>query len=287
MVAAVLGGGLLPAARYGWERLFARQLGDWAQGTRATVVGAVVLIPTVWVVTLPILRLTNRRMPAKPQANRNKLVIYVAQFGNDEASEAARTRVIDSIRKELNPNAVEVLRAEVLLNLTEGASFDEAADHTSAEAHRLLSRNQGDLLIWGRVHTIGEGAVIELRFVSAVRDGREGGRIGFTGTLRLEPGFGAEVGAAAAAIAATLAVPTVENSGKYLAETLLPIATRLAHLIAPLPASMRGDDRAAMLLSYALVESTLGEQLDESKRLEEAVAAYRGALKEYTRERAP
>src|SRR5450759_2989159 len=103
----------------------------------------------------------------------------------------------------------------------------------------------------------------------------------------LEPGFGPEIGAAIAAVAAALALPTVQDTGKYLGQTLLPIANRLVHLITPIPESMRRDDRATMLFSYALIESTLGEQLGESKRLGKAVAAYREVLKEYTRERVP
>jgi hypothetical protein len=140
-MATAIGSCLLPAVRIGWEHLFGTQLGDWAQGTLANLAGAVVLIPTVWVVTLPVKRLITLRIRTTPRPKGNRLAIYVAQFGNDEVSKTARSSVIDSIRKELGPSSAEVLPAGIVLTLAEGVSTDEAADRATARARRLLKKS--------------------------------------------------------------------------------------------------------------------------------------------------
>ncbi|HEV3276105.1 MAG TPA: hypothetical protein VG860_04765 [Terriglobia bacterium] len=195
---------------------------------------------------------------------------------------------MDSIRAELGPECVEVLPAGIQLSLTEGVSLDEAALDASRKARALLAKNHGDLLIWGRVHKLPEQkAVIDLRFVSAAQPGLEGQRFGFTDKLTLEAGFGPEMGAALAAVAAVLAAPAVSDAGRYIAGTLKPVADRLAPLAHDPPPSMRPDDRGSLLASYGLAQYVIGEQSGDASRLQEAVVAYREALKEYTRERVP
>jgi hypothetical protein len=50
---------------------------------------------------------------------------------------------------------------------------------------------------------------------------------------------------------------------------------------------MRAGDRVLLLHSYGLIQYVIGEQSGQALPLEEAVAAYREALKETTRERVP
>ena len=50
---------------------------------------------------------------------------------------------------------------------------------------------------------------------------------------------------------------------------------------------MRWEDRGRLLFSYGLIQYAIGEQSGDAAALEQAVAAFREALKEYTRERAP
>ena len=50
---------------------------------------------------------------------------------------------------------------------------------------------------------------------------------------------------------------------------------------------MRAGDRVLLLHSYGLIQYVIGEQSGQAPPLEEAVAAYREALKETTRERVP
>ena len=288
LIATALGTGLQPAVKLGWERLFPQHpLRDWAQEPLANLAGVIVLALAFWLLIWPVKRVMTRRMRATALAKGDRISIYVARFGDDDESRAARESVIASIRTELGPKQVEVLPAGVQLALTDGVSYEDAANEATSQARSLLKKKHGDLLIWGKLHTIAGNTVIELRFVSAAQDGSEGQRFGFTDKLTLEAGFGPEMGAALAAVAGTLALPAVQDRGMYAARILLPVANRLALLARALPPFMRPDDRAKLLHSHGLIQSVIGEQSCESSRLEEAVAAFREALKELTRDRVP
>ena len=288
LIATAIGGGLLPAVDYAWKHGFHSAPPEWARGALPSLGAAAVLIPAVWLSTRFLRRVATRRQRKTARAKGDRLSIYVARLGEDETSETARASVMDSIRAELGPERVEVLPAGIQLSLTEGVSLDEAALDASRKARALLAKNHGDLLIWGRVHKLPEQkAVIDLRFVSAAQPGLEGQRFGFTDKLTLEAGFGPEMGAALAAVAAVLAAPAASDAGRYIAGTLKPVADRLAPLAHDPPPSMRPDDRGSLLASYGLAQYVTGEQSGDASRLEEAVVAYREALKEYTRERVP
>ncbi|MEX2264131.1 MAG: tetratricopeptide repeat protein, partial [Bryobacteraceae bacterium] len=286
LISAALGAGLAPVVVAGWKRFRPDDPPEWLQGTVAPIVGAVVLFAS-WFVMRLISRAATRRRRATARAKGDRLSVYVARFGEDKESETTRKNVIDSIVRELGKERVEVLPAGIDLRLTEGVSSDVAAHDAAHKARSLLKKKGGDLLIWGQLLSMEGRAVVELRFVSANHDGSEGQRFGFTSKLMLETDFGPEMGAALAAVSSALAAPVFRDAGKYLARTLVPVAERLAPLIRNIPTSMREDDRARLLFSYGLIQTVIGEQSGESARLEEAVAAFREMLREWTRERVP
>jgi hypothetical protein len=157
----------------------------------------------------------------------------------DELSATVRHRVIASIRADLGQERVEVLPAGIRLRLTEGVSDDIAADDARRKARALLKKKHGDLLIWGSVVAMpGMKPHIDLRFVSAESDRSRSEPFGFTNKFMLEPDFGPEMGAALVAVASALAVLAVREAGKYLVETLVPVANRLAPLTRNIPASI-------------------------------------------------
>ena len=59
-----------------------------------------------------VARWRERRRHATAQAKGDRISIYVAPFGDDEASRTARDSVIASIRSELPKQSVEVLPRE-------------------------------------------------------------------------------------------------------------------------------------------------------------------------------
>jgi tetratricopeptide (TPR) repeat protein len=270
--------------KLGWTGLLHKDLPSWLQGALPSFAGAAILGAGAWLLSRPL----SRRLGKTPPIKGDRLSIYVAHFGDDQLSSDARDRVIASIRAELGPERVEVLPAGILLRPTEGVSDDASADDARKKARALLKKKHGDLLIWGKFYNWPEKeAQIDLRFVSAESDRSRDEPFGFTPKLMLEADFGPEMGAAVAAVASTLAVPAVRDAGKYLVQTLVPVANRLARLARNLPQSMRPDDRAWLLHSYGLIQYVIGEQSGQVQPLEESVAAYREALKERTRERVP
>jgi tetratricopeptide (TPR) repeat protein len=288
LIAAALGSSLFVPVKLGSARLFHLQLSDSVQVSIANGVAALILIPTMWLLTIPVRRFAARRTRATPKPKGDRFSIYVASFGEDELSEQVRDRVMDSILSELGQERVQVLPSGVALTLTQGVSRDEAAHDAGIKARVLLKENGGDLLIWGQIYAIpGEKTKVHLRFVSATQDGSVGKDFGFTGNLTLDPDFGPEMGEALVVVVSALAIPAVEDRGKYVAQVLVPVANRLAPLAHNMPASIRTDNRMLFFSSYGLIQSAIGEQSGESTRLEEAVAAYRAALREATRESSP
>jgi tetratricopeptide (TPR) repeat protein len=81
--------------------------------------------------------------------------------------------------------------------------------------------------------------------------------------------------------------PATEESGGYLVETLRPVTGRLERLIRSPPSGLSTGQLADIQFALGLALSTIGEQAGNNKALTEAVAAYREALKEQTRERVP
>jgi hypothetical protein len=254
---------------------------------------AIILLAVIWAIAMGGRRLlgmirkglAERTAPAKGQ----KLAVYVAKLAGDDAADTARRSVIDSISNEIGKDAIEVLPAGLTLALKQGASEDEAADPAAGKARKLLRRKNGDLLIWGRLHTIaGRGTCIELRFVSAALDGSSGKRFGLVkNNLVLNKNFGPEMAAALASTVAVLALPVTEEAGTYLVPKLAPLADRLGGLVKTLPAAIKAEDRAQIFHAFALINAALGEQTGDSSHLEKAIVAYREALKEYNRERVP
>lgn len=289
LVAAALGSGLLPCVNAGWERIFHHPPAAWAEGLFANMVAALVLIPTIWLLTRPLTRLAAHRYLGKtPNTKGDRLSIYVANFGEDELSETARELVIATIRKELGSDRVEVLPAGIKLGLKKNVSYDSASDDARRRARSLLNKKHGDLLIWGKVYTMPEMAPqISLTFVSPENEQSRAEPFGLTGKMMLEPEFSAEIGAFVAMRAAELANPVTKETSAYDASKLLGDANRLSMLARNAPLSMRVDDRANLLSSYGLILSAVGQKLGASAKLEEAVAAYREVLKDRTRDHAP
>ena len=287
LIGAGVGFSLLPGVVLGWEHFFHREPPEWAKGAVPNLLAAVVLIPAIWLLAKSTRRWRDRRRRATPKPKGDRISIYVAHFGEDETSRTARESVMASIRKELGSELVEVLPAGVRLTLSEDVSLDQAAEEASESARTLLKKKGGDLLIWGRVHTIASKSVLELRFVSADNDGGEGQRFGFDEKLTLEAAFGTEVGAALAGVAGAMAALASENDGRFIARTLIPLADRVAPLARSLPAFMSPFHRATLLRSFGLLQFVIGVQRSDSARLLQAVAVYRAALDEQARERVP
>ena len=257
------------------------------QATPVELTAIVTLL--LWIAIAIVLALWNlwwerRRHPdGKPKPG--KVAVYVAEFKGDDHEGSHRNHILLSLREQLGAS-VQILRAGIRPRAQEKGNPEDDALAANRKGQRYLNhkRYEGDLLIWGQI--LQDSKLVELRFTSRAHDGAEQKRFTFTEKLLLAPDFGPELAAALAAIAAQLALPAF-NAGKYVADVLLPVAEKLSGIVANLPASMGPDQRGLLMCSYAVAERAIGEQRGDSNALNRAIAAYRSALKEYTREKAP
>jgi len=284
MLAAAVGGGLTQPVKLLWEHVTHQTLPGWAEAPVPNVLGVALLMGLGWFLG----RWAHFRRAGKTaKARGNKLSIYVAHFGFDEDGPRVREAVIRSLEKELGPECAEIVPAALELKLDRDVGNDSALLKPNEKARKLLKRNGGDLLIWGSLRSLaGSEPCIELHFVTASSEHSRPEPFLITKGM-LEPAFAELLGVAIAAVAATSAAPSVVDSGKYLVETLEPIARRLGPLIQRMPPGMTPENRASLLHSFALVESTVGEQSGQARPLERAVAAYRQVIQVWTREHAP
>jgi tetratricopeptide (TPR) repeat protein len=226
----------------------------------------------------------RRRHPdGKPKPG--KAAIYVAELKGDDREGSHRNHILLSLRQQLS-DSVQVLRAGIELRAQEKGNPEDDARAANRKGQRYLNHKkyQGDLLIWGQI--LQDSKLVELRFTSRAHDAAEQKRFAFTEKLLLAPDFGPELAAALAAIAAQMALPAFDT-GHYVAGVLIPVAEKLGNIVANLPASISPDQRGLLLRSYADAERVIGEQGGSSDALQKSIAAYRLALKEYTRENAP
>jgi tetratricopeptide (TPR) repeat protein len=220
----------------------------------------------------------------------DKLTIYVAHLEGDDAVGTARACVIDTIKQELGPELIYVLPEGKLLNLpTDASQDDEEAGNIAEDARKLLTKRGGQLLIWGRVLTIGQKIVLRLQVVDA--NGEATGALGqkfiLTSKGKLGADFAPEMRRCLAALVLALASPAVELGRADLREKMIELLTRIEHLRGRLGESFSADERAQIVFSYALLLFVLGEEDPDTERLEKSVEAFQEAIKGLTRERDP
>jgi tetratricopeptide (TPR) repeat protein len=169
----------------------------------------------------------------------------------------------------------------------------ESRDDFEAKARWLLAERRGDVLISGEVATAGKGLRLRIlpsdasaRTQRGSSDGRRPGEYVLTETgLPLD--FDEDFNAVLIALIAASIAPATERQGHYLVDLLEPAAGKLKRLCDNMPNRLEPDQRGSLWHALGLAASTIGEQRGEADWLEQAVPAYRKALKERTRERVP
>ena len=186
----------------------------------------------------------------------------------------------------LNERGLDVRRTcrVVTLDAVEG-SVAEAAAEAIEEGRALLADWNADLLIWGEVKKADQE--LNLWFLGGRESTLGAPSYSLTEKLTLPEDFATDFGAQLVAVAAAQVAPATEQAGTYLVDLLQPVAARLERLVDNPPAGLGAERIADLQFSLALASQTLGEQSGQREPLERAVAAYREALKEWTRERVP
>lgn len=157
------------------------------------------------------------------------------------------------------------------------------SDPVTRRGQAWLARKRADVLLWGRVGT--DGKTLVLRFLP---QGGSGTRLGqyTTSDVEVSAGMLEVLGAQIVAQALATVAPANDSAGDYLVAKLTPVAQRLDAVLRD-DRLLAGSSRGDVLHAYALALATIGEQGGEREPLERAVIAFREALAEYTRERAP
>jgi tetratricopeptide (TPR) repeat protein len=94
------------------------------------------------------------------------------------------------------------------------------------------------------------------------------------------------LGTVLAAVALSQITPVTEEAGHYLASRLRPVVARLQALLVE-PRLVPTVERSNLHHALGMTLSVIGEQTGDNSVLGNAIAAYRAALEERTRERVP
>jgi tetratricopeptide (TPR) repeat protein len=218
-----------------------------------------------------------------PCANPGKISVLLARLHEDKSSGALRDTVREAIVRELR-DAVEVIVWPESLRVGDGR-YADANTTARSKAQKWLNDKSCDLLIWGWVKG---DKTIALRFTPREGSDSEMRSYGLTtDTLELPVNFDSDLAAAIAARVVTEAARAVLMSGRYLVPLMRTSAERLEPIVKKQSPNFDTDTRGSVLHSYALVRQTIGEQAGSNDDMQQAVASYREALQEWTRERVP
>jgi hypothetical protein len=220
------------------------------------------------------------------RASGERLTIILADLVGNDPNASQKQNVSDSLVHFLGP-CIDVLSYPRSFAIGDG-NRDAEVRKTHRRVQKVLADKRGDVLIWGRVDPSG---ALALYFWGRSTDAAEGASFRSIGDgerpLDLPAHFDRDLGAAIAGRVVAVGDALVEKTGSFLS----PYAEHFADQIAPLVAHPKGnwtpDARGSVLFAFGLANALLGREKADGACLETAVAAYRAALEEWTRERVP
>ena len=211
--------------------------------------------------------------------NAGRYHLVVCGLDGDDAKEST----LRLLRIALNPQDYPMLNVTFSARCIRLGAWYARRDPTagSAQADRLLRTHGADAVLWGEVPKGGDSLRLFLR----------GAGQQVTETIVFDKGLVKDrpdraLGPVLAAIALSQIAPATEEAGHHLADRLRPVASSLKALLAEprlVPAAQGANLRHA--LGGAL--TVIGEQSGDNAALEDAIVAYREALNERPRNRAP
>ena len=217
---------------------------------------------------------------ATPGTNPNRFTILIARLAND-ANGAETTHLTTAFRGQRGFRPLTSCHVIAI-----GGGDQIAAEQTAeTEAGRLRTRRGADLVLWGEVAD--RGALRIWMTGPTVRADLKG-RPWTVDKGVLEPAFSERFATALQATALAALAPAEEHGeGKPVAGLLRPLLPRLRSLVADLPAGFTAESKGSLLFAAAGGFLSYGGQAGDNAALQEAVATYRLALQEWTRERVP
>jgi tetratricopeptide (TPR) repeat protein len=264
---------------------------DWLR--RRGLIGLVVLsVGTIWwqwdhVIKLPgveplVARITEKALPSPVPGKFN---IAVAHLEGDEKRETERL-ILESLAEF--PSVATLPFDRLVVSGQGDREKAERAGHERARA--LLKASGADVLIWGVVLRQGDKSVPKLYWTPAQAVARAplAGRYQLSEALNLPDIFWQDLTTVLGLLVASSDAEFAAQGGRYTADTLKPFIERVRGLLRSSRAEQwSAATRAQVLFILGGTLVTYGDQSGQNEPLQEAVAAYREALEERTREKVP
>ena len=225
-----------------------------------------------------------------PKADPERFSVLVAKLNRDDANDTLGNQIYE-VLKEFS--GIQALPHRTLAS---DGRITEAMEIEAGEAaRRYLQESGASILIWGRVldreHNI---AKLFLTTSSAALRGNKGEQgkqyqPEIATTIRLPDVFWSDLAQVLRLAIASRDAEFRAKEGNYVADRLPPFIASVRRLLNESHdrPGWDADARGSTLVILADALTTLGDQSGQNAPLQEAVAAYRAALEERTRERVP
>lgn len=269
-----------PARRRSW---FAgtglKLLNGWRKAVVAAVIAACVGLPAWLLGGLPTFQETSRyiRSVSAEAAPDTFFTVLLADLAGDDGKKTETVRLARALAAN---GGLEVVMLGRGLEAATVGSLRDADRAVGEEARGWLERRNADVLVWGQVFEKN----LLLGFVPrAGTIGRPNGYSRIGEQIELPRDVKDALEAQVQAVVFSLVAPATAERGEFLARQLKPVVLKLRNLMAE-PGAFSPELRTSIAFSFGLAAYTLGEQTADSKLLEEAVVAYRYALRGRPRE---
>ena len=229
-----------------------------------------------------VARITEK---ALPKAIPGKFNIAVAHLEGDDKRETERL-ILESLAEF---PSVATLSFDRLVASQQG-DREKAEREGHERARTLLKASGADVLIWGVVLKEGSKSLPKLYWTPArdVARSPSAGRYQMTEALSLPSIFWQDLTNVLGLLVATSDAEFAAQEGQYMADKLAPFVQRVRGLLQSSKAEQwSAATRAQVLDILGSALATYGEQSGQNEPLRDAVATYREALKERTREKVP
>jgi len=219
-------------------------------------------------------------------ADPHRFSVLVAHLENDVNREQ-ESLIVEALKEV---EGIKVLALDRTIPLA-GPVPEDMEKHGHKKARAYLQQSGAAVLIWGKVLRSGGSAVPKLYWTPAHREGKAQRYAAplLEAQLQLPEVFWSDLADILRLLVTTQYAGFRAQEGHFVSDRLPPFIARVRHLLqasASLPA-WDSEARTAILVILANALWVLGDQNGRSDPLKEAVATFRQALDERTRERVP
>ena len=229
-------------------------------------------------------RLTELR--SVPHASGEKFSILIAILENDK--EGKHRRLIDDALRGRFDKEIEILLPDRSIKIGDTGKPQDAVKAGHERALKLLKAANANVMIWGQVLDAKTDSPMRLHWTVNTDYKPDKSSEKYTPADKsydLPELFWSDLGDVLTLLTTSQSAAFSDKSGSYIADQLEPFIKRVRLLVAS--GKLIGEKQAQLQIILADGLTTYGEQSGDSAALQEAVVAYREALKKYTRERVP